>query len=100
MIKPKFVILLISTLLIHAQVVADDGYEEARRLSESGEILPLGTLLSTIQKQQPGRVLEVEFEEVRGRYLYEIEFLDERGAVWEFKVDAVTGEILESELED
>lgn len=69
-------------------------------MSESGDILPLETLLSTIQKQRPGRVLEVEFEQDRGRYLYEIEILDEGGAVLEYKIDAVTGEILESEVED
>lgn len=100
MIKSACNLLLISLLLISTSLSADEGYEEARRLSESGDILPLGTLLSTIQKQHPGEILEVEFEHDRGRYLYEIEILDELGAVLEFKIDAVTGEILEREQED
>jgi uncharacterized membrane protein YkoI len=32
--------------------------------------------------------------------IYEIEMLDVKGTVWELKVDAVTGEIIEQELED
>jgi uncharacterized membrane protein YkoI len=88
-------IFVISTLLL-----ADEGYEEARRLTESGAILPLEELMPTIQAQQPGRILELELEREGGRYLYEIEILDEQGAVWEFKVDATTGEVVERELED
>ncbi|MEW8428178.1 MAG: peptidase M4, partial [gamma proteobacterium symbiont of Ctena orbiculata] len=73
---------------------------EARRLSESGDILPREELLPAIRKAQPGRILELELERKRGRYLYEVELLDEQGAVWEFKIDALTGEILQRELED
>jgi uncharacterized membrane protein YkoI len=87
-------------LVISTLSLADEDYEAARRLTESGAILPLEDLMPIIQAQQPGRILEIELERKRGRFLYEIEILDEQGAVWEFKVDAATGEILERELED
>ncbi|MET0071364.1 MAG: PepSY domain-containing protein [Candidatus Thiodiazotropha sp.] len=100
MLEPKFKPVLISLLLICTTLAADEGYEEARRLSESGDILPLEELLPAIRKAQPGRILELELERKRGRYLYEVELLDKQGAVWEFKIDALTGEILQRELED
>ncbi|MES9992675.1 MAG: PepSY domain-containing protein [Candidatus Thiodiazotropha sp.] len=100
MIYPKFKSALIAALLICTSLAADEGYQEARRLSESGDILPLEELLPIIQKQQPGQILELELEREHGHYLYEVEFLDEQGAVWEFKIDAHSGEILERELED
>jgi uncharacterized membrane protein YkoI len=98
--KITIITLLMIVLVISTLSLADEGYKEARRLTESGAILPLEDLMPTIQAQQSGRILELELEHEEGRYLYEIEILDEQGAVWEFKVDATTGEILERELED
>jgi uncharacterized membrane protein YkoI len=42
----------------------------------------------------------VELEKEHGRYIYEIEVLDNDGKVWEMEVDAENGEILKTELED
>ena len=102
MLRIFLVFLLLSAFTATSLIQADEAetYQEARRLSQSGQILPLQELLQIIQSEQEGRVLELEFEREGGRYLYEIEILDDRGAVWEFKVDAVSGEILERELED
>ncbi len=93
-------ILLMMALVISGLSLAEEGYEEARRLTESGAILPLEEIIPLIQAKQPGRILELELERERGLYLYEIEILDGRGAVWEIKVDAASGKILERELED
>jgi uncharacterized membrane protein YkoI len=92
--------LFVILTLIATLVIADEGHREARRLTETGKILPLEDLMQSIQAEQPGRVLEVELERDDGRYLYEIEILDPQGAVWEFKLDATSGEIVERELED
>lgn len=92
--------LVTMAFMISTPSLADVGYKEARRLTESGAILPLGTLLPKIQAQQPGTILELELERHKKRYIYEFEILDEQGAVWEFKMDAATGEILKRELED
>jgi uncharacterized membrane protein YkoI len=84
-----------------ANVGADgDGYLEARRLVREGKILPLEQVLEGLTQFQSGQILEVEFDDHHRRMLYEIELLDSQGTVWELKVDAVTGEILEQELED
>lgn len=81
-------------------VKASTDYETAHRLSAAGEILPLETILQRAQQHQPGRVLEVEFEQQREQYIYEIEILDPKGAVWELKLDARTGQLMEHEQED
>jgi len=87
-------------LLLATAGLADDDHREARRLMESGSILPLETILDRVQAQRPGRILEVDLEREGGGYVYEIELLDESGQVWELELDAVTGETLEQELEE
>ncbi|MEJ2393408.1 MAG: PepSY domain-containing protein [Candidatus Thiodiazotropha sp.] len=79
---------------------ADDGQMQARRLVSEGRILPLEQILAGIRQFRPGQILEVEFDEKHHQMIYEIEMLDVKGTVWELKVDAVTGEIIEQELED
>lgn len=81
-----------------APVLAD--HERATELRESGDILSLETILERAQKQHSGRVLEVELEEKRGRYIYEVEILDQDGTVWEMYYDARSGELLRVKQED
>lgn len=73
---------------------ADSDHAEAKRLRQSGEILPLEDILERARKARPGKVLETELERERGRYLYELEILDANGQVWELKYDARSGELL------
>jgi uncharacterized membrane protein YkoI len=62
--------------------------------------MPLEGILEQVRARHPGRILEVELEKDDGRYIYEIEVLDSEGKVWEMEIDAGSGEILETELED
>lgn len=87
-------------LLFGNTAFGSDDHETARRLSEAGEILSLETILQRVQQHQTGRVLEVEFEEDRGQYIYEVEVLNSKGVVWELKLDARTGELIERKQED
>ncbi|MET0088890.1 MAG: PepSY domain-containing protein [Candidatus Thiodiazotropha sp.] len=89
-------------MLIQGQwvIAGEDAHDEARRLTEQGVILPLPEILSQVGKLQKGQVLELEFEEKHGRYVYEIELLDDQGRVWEFKVDAHDGRVLNQDRED
>jgi len=48
----------------------------------------------------PGQVLETELENEHGQAVYEIEIASTNGVVTEIKVDAQTGELLSSEIED
>lgn len=79
---------------------ADISREQAQHLTEEGEILPLAQVLAELRQQYPGHAIEVELEREHGRYIYEIEWLDPEGRVWEFKIDARNGELLERERDD
>ncbi len=81
-------------------LTADESQLEARQLAQEGKILPLQEILQRIEQDLPGQILELELERKRGLVIYEIELLDEQGTVWELKVDAATGDVLERELED
>jgi uncharacterized membrane protein YkoI len=79
-------------LVLLAQPLLADDHQQARQLREAGEILPLQAILSGLPADE--RVLEVELELEGGRYLYEVEALDRRGTVWEYRYDARSGELL------
>lgn len=77
-----------------------DDHNAAKRFVESGDILPLETILSKARAIQPGKVLEVEFETENGRKIYEIEILSTEGKVLELKMDAQTGMHISTKKED
>ena len=91
---------LVLAWAISGVALGESDQQASRRLVEAGEILPLQQVLGLIKKERDGRILEVELERKRDRYVYEIELLGDKGRVWEYKLDAATGEILERELED
>ena len=75
--------------------------DRARELAGSGAIVPLEDILVHTRERYPtARILEVELESKRGTYYYEIELLDAAGVVYELKYDAVTGELLEEDVDD
>lgn len=75
-------------------------HEEVRSMQQRGDILSLEEILQRARGNHDGRVLETELEHKRGRYVYEVELLDEQGHVWEMKFDAATGDLLQEERED
>ncbi|NIR29898.1 MAG: peptidase M4 [Gammaproteobacteria bacterium] len=77
-----------------------DEHEEARRLREAGDILPLEEVIARVRAEHPGRIIETELESEGGRYVYEIEVLEESGEVTEFKIDARSGERIRYEDRD
>lgn len=89
-----------AALLLSGTAVADSDYLRSRRLVESGQILPLQQILEGLSGERRRRVLEVELDEEGGGYVYEIELLGDGGQVWEYRVDAASGEILERNRED
>jgi uncharacterized membrane protein YkoI len=78
---------------------AGEDHDEARDLYRSGAILPLERILAEAARAHPGRVLEVELKSRRGRRVYEVELLDERGDVHELRYDAASGELLDARRE-
>jgi len=89
----------ILSLAVVALACADDGddHDEAYRLREQREILPLEELLRRLDLGEDTRILEIESEFEHGRYVYEIEYLDHRGRIHEVLIDARSGEVLAEE---
>lgn len=93
--------LLALALILAPSVHADDDdHERARAALQRGEILPLSQVLDIARARDPGRVIDVELDDDDGRHVYEIEILDRRGRIIEFKIDAANGRILEREIDD
>lgn len=69
-------------------------HERAREALEAGEILPLRTILERIERDYPGRVMEVELERSREGWIYEIKLLRRGGALVKLEVDARDGAVL------
>ncbi len=80
-------------------VVQADEYDQdvVKRLFEAGEIVALEQIIADVRKRYGGWIIEVEFERKKGRYLYEIEVLDDRGEVREFYYNASDGSFLKEE---
>lgn len=96
MIKNIVILLLITCSSLAA---ASDDHDEAKRLLDSGDILPLETILETVRTMHPGKILEVEFESEHSQKIYEIELLSSDGKVIELKIDATTGNLLSTKKE-
>lgn len=79
---------------------ADDDHDEARRLLKSGDIVSLEVILQNASRIQQGKILEVELESEKGKWVYEIELLSPEGDVVELVFDAATGQHLYSKRED
>ena len=79
---------------------ADSDHDQARRLQQAGDILPLEKILDRVQAIQAGRVIEVELEQKHGQYIYEIESVDAGGQVHEMKFDAKSGKLLSIKKDD
>ena len=79
----------------------DLGQDEALRLREQGQILPLEQLLQSALQRHPGaKLLEVELEEDDGIYIYEVELLTPSGVVREIKLNASNGQLLKDKVDD
>ena len=92
---------ILSLCFIFSQItLADSDYNQAKKLLDAGEILPLEKILTKISRQSSERILEVELEIDDNIPLYEIELIDSQGMVWELKVNAKTGEVIKRKLDD
>ena len=74
-------------------VFASDDHDEVRDLKNRGEIITLSELISNAGLSDV-RILEAELEREHGKLVYELEFLDAEGRVFEQYFDAITGEPL------
>ena len=92
---------MILAALVNNARAGDISQDDALRLRQQGKILPLEDVLEPVMKQYPGaRLLELELELEDGIYIYEIELITRKGVVRELEIDALTGQILEDEVDD
>lgn len=92
------VLVLLVAALLPAGGGAQDApgihHDRARAARERGEVLPLERILAIVERDFPGRVIEVELERENGRLIYEIELLLADGRVLEAEFDAQSGELV------
>jgi len=74
-------------------------HDAARAAVERGEVRPLAWILNELGDRPGGEVVEVEFEEEDGRYVYEFEVITPAGRLEEVVVDAASGRLLEREAD-
>lgn len=94
-----FIWLAISLLVLctPALTLADSDQATVRDLRTSGQILPLEKIHAKAKTIKVGKILETDLEVKNGQYIYEIELLDDKGIVWEIKLDAKTGQFIKLE---
>ncbi|HLU77702.1 MAG TPA: PepSY domain-containing protein [Burkholderiales bacterium] len=87
---------IVTLLLAVSAAQADDArdHDRAREALEAGEVMPLPRILDRVERDYPGRVLEVELERDDGRWLYEIKLLQPDGRVLKLDVDAADARVL------
>jgi uncharacterized membrane protein YkoI len=84
--------LLLALLGAGASQAADEhDHDRARRALESGEIVPLRTILERVERDYPGQIMEVELEREDARWLYEIKVLRTGGSLVKLTFDARDG---------
>jgi uncharacterized membrane protein YkoI len=81
----------------HAAPEAQLQHDDARQALKSGLVRPLEDILAEMRKSFPGEVIEIEFEQDDGRYIYEIEMIRPDGRVIEVKMDAKTMAVIDVE---
>lgn len=94
MARPMAIALLAAVMAAPFAAHADKSdHERARQAVQAGEVLPLPVVLERLQRDQPGQVLEVELEQVKGsgQWVYEIRLLRSGGGLVKLKLDARTG---------
>lgn len=92
------VLIALIFLIVTAPVDADDDHYDIRRSIESGEVVRLERLLTHIQKDFGGRILEVELERENHAgdlsWVYEAKVLTPDGRVLKLEYDASTMQLL------
>ncbi len=74
--------------------LADSDHDRAREALESGEILPLRTIIARLELDYPGQILEVELDHDDDLWVYEIKLVRANGVLIKIKLDASDGRLL------
>lgn len=80
--------LALGAALVLSPASADSDHDRARTALQAGQVLPLKTVLERLERTQPGQVLEVELEQEKGQWIYEIKLLRPGGQLVKLHLDA------------
>ena len=70
--------------------------ELARTAVERGEIRPLADILAAVEARYEGQVIATELEHHHDRWIYEFKLLPPTGRIYKVRVDATSGQLLET----
>jgi uncharacterized membrane protein YkoI len=88
-------LLLTAAVLPTARADRERDHDRARDAVAAGQVLPLKEMLARLERESPGaQVLEVELEDKRGRWVYEIKLLQPGGRLSKRWYDARDGQPL------
>ncbi|CAJ0874185.1 hypothetical protein AMST5_02577 [freshwater sediment metagenome] len=62
--------------------------------AQSGDMLPLETVIAQVRESVGGNVVGIELERERGRWVYEVKVVGSDGRITEMEVDAHTGSVI------
>ncbi|MFP5466625.1 MAG: PepSY domain-containing protein [Gammaproteobacteria bacterium] len=88
----------VSTTVLPA--MADNDHDRARAAVQSGQILPLKTVLERLERDHPGQVMEIELDREKDRWVYEVRLLQADGKLVKLELDAATADVLRSRSRD
>lgn len=91
--KTAFPFVLAALLALSTPLSAGD-HDRARRAVQSGQVLPLRTILDKATAQFPGDLIEAELEDEHGQIVYEIKLISPEGNVIKLLYDARDGRLL------
>ena len=77
-----------------------DDHDRARQAVQAGQVLPLPAVLERLQREVPGQVLEVELEQKRGMWIYELKLLTPDGQITKVVLDAQSAQVLRMQPRD
>jgi len=94
-------VMTVSALIATTVWASDsDDHERAKKALQSGQILPLRTVLESLERKQPGKVLEVELEQKDALWIYKVKLLRADGQLIKLMLDAKTAELIERKNRD
>ena len=84
-----------AAILLSLSLAAVASSDDARALRQAGNVKPLVEIITESPRLKDARILEAELEHERGRYVYEIEYIDASDTHRKTYIDAETGESLD-----
>lgn len=95
-IAPFLIAMLLAIPVAHADGWHEHGrdHDRARDAVQSGQVLPLETVLAAMRRDFPGDVIEAELDDWHGRPVYEIKLISPDGNVQKLMYDARDGTLL------